>query len=388
MSADAPVVDPLAAERRARVSWARLVEPRDATAAALVAEHGHVEALAMLRRGAATLGRAATERLHGLDLEREWRATARSGARVVVPGDAEWPTGLDDLAIPPHCLWVRGTGDLAALTLRSVAVVGARSATAYGERVAAELGAGLAERGFTIVSGAAFGIDAAAHRGALAVDGRTVAALACGVDRAYPSAHADLLAEIREGGVVVSEVPPGSAPIRPRFLARNRLIAAMTRGTVVVEAGLRSGSLSTARRAIDCGRPVGAVPGPVTSVTSAGTNQLIREHQAELVSDTAEVAELVGDIGVDLAPVRRGDARPEDALREQPRQVWEALPRHGGMPAEQAGVLARLTPAEVLAALGELELVGMAERHGRGWRKTTLVDDTREGAVPSSDVAG
>ena len=212
---------------------------------------------------------------------------------------------------PPPCLWVRGTvglGDLA----RSVAVVGARASTAYGDHVAGELGSGLARRGFLVVSGLAYGIDGTAHRAALGT-GTSLAVVAGGVDRAYPRGHDALMGELVRRGAVVSEVPPGSAPTRSRFLQRNRLIAALTGGTVVVEAAVRSGALSTARAAAALGRPVAAVPGPVTSSSSAGCHVLVREGRAVLVTDAAEVADLVGRIGADAADPEAG--QPESVRR-------------------------------------------------------------------------
>ena len=164
-------------------------------------------------------------------------------------------------------------------------------------------------------------------------------------------------------------MPPGAAPIRTRFLARNRLIAGMTLGTVVVEAGLRSGSLNTAKHAYECDRPVGAVPGPVTSTASAGTNQLVRDHRGELVTDAAEVAELLGVLGEDLAPVRRGEHRPEDDLEEPARTLWEHLPASRSATVDRLVHLSGMSAPEVLAALGELNLSGMAERWSGGWRK-------------------
>ncbi|AKU16404.1 DNA-processing protein DprA [Luteipulveratus mongoliensis] len=362
-------VDPLAAERAARMTWARLVEPREDKGRPLIAEHGHLGALARVRHDPTLLGRAAVARLTAFDLSRELRAADLVEARVLIPGDPEWPLSLDDLALPPHCLWVRGPADLRAVTERSAAVVGARTASAYGRQLAAEISAGLAGRGFTIISGAAFGIDAAAHHGALAVDGLTVAALACGIDRAYPAAHTNLLKEILERGAVVTEMPPGSAPIRTRFLDRNRVIAALSLGTVVVEAGLRSGSLNTARHAAECGRYVGAVPGPVTSVTSAGTHELIRTREAELVTDAAEVAELLGVMGDDLAPARRGPDRPEDRLGRKERTLWEALPASRGAPLSRLVEATGMSASDVLQALGSLNLIGMAVRDRGGWRK-------------------
>ncbi|MGL5928767.1 MAG: DNA-processing protein DprA, partial [Dermatophilaceae bacterium] len=250
-------------ERWARVAWSFLVEPADVELTAVIAEHGAAEALARLREGRLESRRRFEPRLARLDVDDLAHAVQARGVRVLVPGDRTWPPGVDRLAAPPYCLYVRGESDLAALADRSVAVVGSRAATDYGQRVAGDIGDGLCARGFTVVSGAAYGIDAAAHRGALAAGGPTIAVLACGVDVPYPRAHARLLDEVARLGAVVSEVPVGCAPYRSRFLARNRVIALLTRATVVVEASLRSGSLVTARQAREHHLPVGAVPGPV-----------------------------------------------------------------------------------------------------------------------------
>src|SRR5690606_18729050 len=240
-------------------------------------------------------------RLDGLDPRRELRVLERLGGELLVPGDAGWPVGLDDLGpVRPLALWVRGNRDLAALAERSVAVVGARACTDYGRHVTGEIAAGLAARGFTVVSGGAYGIDAAAHRAAVVSGGPTVAFLAGGVDRFYPAGNTELLREVvGSGGAVVSEVPPGSVPSRVRFLLRNRLIAAVAGATVVVEAAWRSGSLSTAVRAAELSRPVGAVPGPVTSMASAGCHRLLRDGAAVCVTDADEVAELAGVLSRD-----------------------------------------------------------------------------------------
>jgi DNA processing protein len=217
-------------------------------------------------------------------------AADRDGIRLLCPGDPGWPPGLDDLGTArPYALWVRGTTDLAACCEKSLSVVGARAASAYGTHVATELAASLASRGWVIVSGAAYGVDAAAHHGALAGDGRTIAVLACGPDVPYPREHRGLLADIAARGAVVSEYPPGRRPSRLSFLARNRVIASVATGTVVVEAAERSGTMATARRASDLGRPLMAVPGPVTSATSAGCHALIREQRAVLVTSAADV---------------------------------------------------------------------------------------------------
>jgi DNA processing protein len=250
-------------------------------------------------------------------------------------------------------------------------VVGARACTSYGEHVAAELGAGLGERGWTVVSGAAFGIDVAAHRGALAGNGGTVAVLACGVDIVYPSAHGRLLRAVRAAGAVVSELPPGARPTKSRFLARNRLIAGLARGTVVVEAAMRSGARNTAGHADDLSRPVMAVPGPVTSPMSAGCHELMRLG-ASLVTDTADVVALVGALGDDAAPERRGEARPHDGLDEAALRVLDALPsRQYAGPASIARV-AGLDLATVLPALALLSGRGLARSRADTWRRVVV----------------
>src|SRR5699024_86003 len=203
-------------------------------------------------------------------------------------------------AAPPLALYRRG--DTWPVDTRgAVSIVGSRAATPYGVRIAGEMAAAAAACGTVVVSGAAFGIDVAAHRGALAAQdlagstsGTTVAILACGIDRSYPSAHRAVLDAAAAAGAVVSEYPPGSVPARHRFLVRNRLIAAMSGVTVVVEAGRRSGSLNTATTAANLGRTVTAVPGPVTSAMSVGCHDLIRDHRAEIVTDFDDVAGLLG----------------------------------------------------------------------------------------------
>lgn len=192
-------------------------------------------------------------------------------------------------------LSLHARGDL-DLNAPRVAIIGSRSCTEYGEHVAADLATGLVERGYVIVSGGAFGIDGAAHRGALAADGTTWAVLACGADMAYPRAHARMFDRIATGGkgALLSQYEDGMAPTHSRFLARNRVIAQLaTSGVIVVEAGMRSGSLSTASHARKLGRPLYAVPGPITSSQSEGCHWLIR-HGATLLTDAGDIA-----LGVD-----------------------------------------------------------------------------------------
>lgn len=297
-------------------------------------------------------------------------ATAEKlGGRLVCPGDAEWPSQLDDLGDGrPFALWLRGDLDLRFACLRSVAVVGSRSATSYGVHVAAEVSAELAERSWCVISGGAFGIDAAAHRGALAADGATIAVFACGIDVAYPSAHEGLFADIARHGLLVSELPPGTTPTRHRFLIRNRAIAALTRGTVVVEAARRSGALNTARHARDLHRGVMAVPGPVTSLTSAGCHTLLRESNAVCVTDAAEVLDLVGLVGDDLAPEKRGPVLDRDRLDPVTSDVLDAIPARAGAGTARIAVSAGVDLDTALARLGALSAGGFVERCPKGWR--------------------
>ncbi|MQA26791.1 MAG: DNA-protecting protein DprA [Micromonosporaceae bacterium] len=359
--------------RRARVALACLFEPGRLDLGELVAELGPVEALARVRDGSGPdrLCRIAQVRA-GRDIGRIEEHAGRLDARVVIPEDDEWPDQTADLVrlsrrhhvdyFPPLCLWVRGEPRLDEALARSVAVVGARAATEYGAHVASEIGFGLADRGWSVVSGGAYGIDAAAHRGALAAGGVTAAVFACGVDHAYPVGHVGLFERIvDEGGLLVSEWPPGVTPGRHRFLVRNRLIAAVTRGTVVVEAAARSGSRATLHRARGMGRAVMAVPGPVTSAMSVGAHLEVREERARLVTGVAEILEEVGRIGDDLAPVPRGGAQPRDALGPQAAQVLDAVPAAGYVTAEQIASQAGVPISDVLRTMPLLVLAGMVE---------------------------
>jgi DNA processing protein len=364
--------------RLAAAAWSRIAEPPDGAAGALIESLGAVEALGWLTSVAAGRAGAGGERweravagwaprLENLDIRRELDTLHRLGGRLLLPGDPGWPTSLDDLGVErPLALWVRGG---AVTGSRAVAVVGARAATTYGQTMAAELAAGLAEAGATVVSGGAYGIDAAAHRGALTVDGSTTAVLAGGVDRLYPAGNTKLLEAVAASGAVVSEVPPGSVPSRNRFLARNRLIAALGAATVVVEAAWRSGALNTAASAADLSRPVGAVPGPVTSMASAGCHRLMREQGAVCVTDAAEVLELAGGAGEHLTADRPAPPGLLDGLDPVARRVLDALPARGSAPVANVARAAGLPLAEVRAALGHLELEGRARRTGSTWAR-------------------
>jgi DNA processing protein len=404
-------------ERFARAAWSGLVEPGDVVAGIIVAEFGADRALSMLleRRtpdewvGACSADAradvppadmaAALERwkprLASKTVLTALKAAAHHRAQLVVPGDPAWPEGLADLG--PHApiaLWVRGDPARLGGSGEAVALVGSRDATSYGEHVAMDLAAGLSDRGFSIVSGAAYGIDGMAHRAALASSGTTIAYLAGGVDRLYPSGHGDLLRRIIAVGAVVSELPCGAAPTRWRFLQRNRLIAATSVATVVIEAGHRSGSLNTAGHAAALGRALGAVPGPVTSVNSAGCHRLLREYDAVCVTSAAEVAELalghlnlepslldglVGETGPALSPGAPPPAAtsPADAavpgrpsLAAAPTRVHDALSKRSARDVADLATRSGLGLREVEAALGTLSLEGTAREISSGWLRS------------------
>lgn len=368
---------------RARAYLLRAAEPPAPHLSRFVATHGPVAAADLVRAGAApSQVMDETGARHHLDVaEQDLAAAEAVGARLLVPEESAWPDwpflALDvaqsrgaPWAGPPLALWVRGTSPLADCAERAVAVVGARSATAYGEHVAAEFGHGLTAAGITVVSGAAYGIDGAAHRGAIAGGGPTVAVLGCGIDKPYPAGHATLLDRVAEQGVVVSEYPPGTPPAKHRFLVRNRLIAALAAGVVVVEAGRRSGTRNTAATAAALGRLVMAVPGPVGSSMSIGCHELVRLGEASLVTDVADIAEVVGRIGADLAARPAADDRRDtDGLDDRALRVHEALDRRMGWSAEQVAVRSGVSVDRVRAVLPALELMGLAERCETGWRR-------------------
>lgn len=355
-------------ERDAMLRLALGVEPGTAGLAAEIAEFGASETLARVLSGRSVLGERARAGVAAADPARALGGMADT--RVVLRGDLEYPGQLEDLDEPPIALWVRGPLDLRMSALRSVALVGARAASGYGQRVARDLGADLAASGWTVVSGAAFGIDGAAHRGALAVRGPTVAVLACGVDVSYPRAHDTLISAIADHGAVISELPPGSAPLKFRFLARNRLIAALTRATVVVEAAHRSGAISTANRALDLGRPLLAVPGPIDCPTSAGTNRLIVEKAADAVRDAADVTAAVLGGAFPGAAGGAGDAPTGAADATQLPPAAELVAGSLGGRAQPVAALAgrlQLDHGVVASMLGLLEVMGRARATPTGW---------------------
>ncbi len=312
-------------------------------------------------------------RLPGLPDERDIAAACRDGIRLICPADPEWPAGLDELGpARPYALWLRGHADLSQACPRSVSMVGSRAATGYGTHVTHEIAADLGERGWAIVSGGAYGIDAAAHRGALATGAITIAVLACGVDYPYPAGHAGLFAEIAAQGLVISEWPPGRHPARLRFLIRNRTIAALSGGTVIVEAGERSGALNTARHAAQLGRPLMAVPGPVTSAQSAGCHRIIRDWGATCVTRADDIIEMLSPLSAgglpDTADPPLGATSPRDELDPDSARVLDALPARGAAGTSTIAAEAGVDLDTVLRCLGLLAGSGFIERCDRGWR--------------------
>lgn len=369
-----PAGGPTEADRLARVVLSRAVEPGDRTTSSLVRQLGPQGALRTQLEPKP--GSGLPDRLRQVDPVRELEQAQRCGIRFVVPGDPEWPPGLDDLdhvedvqelgGTPPG-IWVKGPMPLTELAT-SVAVVGSRSCSVYGDEVARWISGTVAAAGTPVVSGGAKGIDFAAHDAALLAGGATVAVLACGVDRAYPVQHRRLLAHLAAEFAVVSEQPPGSAPTRIRFLARNRLIAALTSGTVLVEAALRSGALNTASWAEQLSRPVMCVPGPVTSYTSEGVHEWFRRGGASLVTRGAEVLEIVGAAGQHLPEVRRGEERPRDSLSRTDQLVLEAVPVSAPADVESIAGMCALHVREAANALGRLERGGFVREVPGGWR--------------------
>ncbi|UWX96057.1 DNA-processing protein DprA [Arthrobacter zhaoxinii] len=416
----------------ARAALSRLFEPSDTVGLALVAAAGPVQALriatgeqaappAVAAETAAYLssgsgqGSALAEglqrwapRVADLAPGRDLDAIRRLGGELLVPEDSRWPESLRHLELGmPLCLWARGTLARGLPVLeRTVAVVGSRDATGYGLSIAGDISAGLANRGYTVVSGGAYGIDAQAHRAALASapseETATIAVMACGADRFYPAGNDDLLRTVAARGLLLSEVPPGSAPTRWRFLQRNRIIAALSAVTVVVEARWRSGALNTAHHAAGLGREVGAVPGSVYSANSAGCHRLLRDGSAVCVTDAQEVAELAQPLGTTAADTTAVDTEQSGAAREgvgtqadartgepggdggkggnrravqdglavEDLLLLDALPVRSGTTIDKLATVAGLSPPGVRAGLARLELEGLAVRTGADlWRR-------------------
>ncbi|GGM82494.1 DNA-processing protein DprA [Dactylosporangium sucinum] len=390
-------------DREARMALGVLVEPGSRELGQLVRAEGAPVALDCVLRGVGVsdyLAGAVRARLTSAGLgagpgvaarivEGMTARADRLGARIVTATDDEWPPSLDDLVSasregnmlrrdtdPPLALWIRGAGRLGDVLERSVSVVGARAMTAYGEFVASEFAFGLAQRGWTVVSGGALGVDVTAHRGALAAGGPTVAVLACGIDRSYPTANAGVLERIAEEGLLLTEWPPGTNPHKTRFLTRNRVIAAATRGTVVVEAGSRSGARNTLGYARLLRRSAMVVPGPVTSAMSVGCHVELRVPGTVPVTRVDEIIEEVGPVG-ELADPIQGAARPEDVLDPLQARILDAVLPRRPRTAEEVAAVAGVSGREARRNLPLLEELGFVVAGDAGYRLAAGLDVPR-----------
>lgn len=369
-------------ERFAAGAWTVLPEPGDGVAGLVRERLGAVRSLELLVDGAsaATWGsqlgdpeaardvaaalarwqpRLAADRILGA-----FTQGAAFGQRLLTRADEHWPDALDDLGPhAPAALWVRG--DPAALSTceRSAALVGSRASSGYGELVTGQLAAGLVGRRFAVISGGAYGIDGTAHRATMAAGGTTVAVLAGGLDRFYPAGHDELLQRVAETSCVVAEAPSGVPPTRWRFLARNRLIAALASVAVVVEAGSRSGSINTAGHAAALGRPLGAVPGPVTSGSSTGCHRLLREYGAAVIERAEHIVELVEGPSDDTSPL--------DSLTSDEVRVLDALSTRAARAVDELAVRTGMAPHDVTSSLALLELGARAVERGSGWVRSS-----------------
>ncbi|MFW0796357.1 DNA-processing protein DprA [Gordonia sp. CPCC 205515] len=366
-----------------RRAWAYLSSVAESPCAPielLAAELGPVEATAAIKARSVPPQHVAvldaTQARYAVDSStRDLEIADRIGARLVTRDDPEWP-GWSLMALShadtaarggePIALWARGPGRLDEMAASGIGLIGSRAASSYGEHVTSMLASGLAIDGHAVISGGAYGIDGVAHRAALASGGPTMAVMACGIDRDYPAGHARLLAEIAETGLVVSEYPPGTTAAKHRFLTRNRLVAAMSTAIIVVEAGRRSGAANTAAWARKLGRPLGAVPGPVTSATSVGCHRLIADDLAELVTDVPSVLALANPDPT--ADAGRGATRPTDRLSDDEKRVHDAIPGRGTVTIEEIAFSAGLDVGVVRSALARMDVAGLITTADGGWR--------------------
>lgn len=367
------------------VAWSSLIEPGDDQARALIDVVGTKDAL---KWALAPQAQPLTETDHPrrwqnwhqrlrpraqmLDVNEELRRAAKLGIRVIAPEDPDWPRQLSYLhGKEPLALWVQGEIAAFHVSTPSVAIVGSRASSGYGNQIAQRLAWDLADRGFSVVSGGAYGIDTAAHQGALAAttnDRATVGVLCGGLGSLYPRGNEQLFSRIRSRGVLVSEVPPHWRPARWRFLERNRIIAALSAMTVVVEAGVRSGAIATAHRAAEIGRPLGAVPGPITSPNSAGCLSLLRETDAVLIRGFADVIEELGPLNPSGLELRAsGEDGPEPGSGAE--LVWHGFPTSRQASAIELARATGLSLAETQSALWELQMAGRVSRQGERWSR-------------------
>jgi DNA processing protein len=365
-------------------TWSLICEPGDIIAGLLRSTLGTEEALAKVVNGVSvfeilselpdelskhpnfdkTLGdslevwrRRATQ----ADVFRSIQTLKFLGGKLVSPKSSYWPEQLNDLGNgAPAALWVLGRAKTLKELDNSVSVIGSRVMSDYGASVTKDIVRSLVIDGKVIVSGGAIGIDAVAHERAIELSGLTVAVMAGGIDRLYPSQNHELFKRIKNSGLLVSELAPGTSPTKWRFLQRNRLIAALSQATVVIEAGFRSGTINTVGHANELGRPVGAVPGPINSVRSAGCHQLIKDGRAQLISIPSDLRELCGTADYsqkDFTSLGHWELRALDALGIS------------GKTLEQVAKSAGLTTFEAETGLAKLVKLGLATPTSNGWVK-------------------
>ena len=388
----------VAIEVFANAAWSAITEPGDEFAGSLRQAFGAAQALAFVVRGdevgswlkhlenvgladslANTFGSLPVTIAESLD---RWRprisqnrvvglldVAAAQKIQLVTSSSQYWPSNLNDLeAAAPSLLWVRGAASAMNRLNRSWALVGSRVATNYGIEATSMLVQGLADADFALVSGGAFGIDAAAHRASLALGAPTVAVMAGGLDRLYPRSNEQLFERILEKDVIVSEVTPGTSPTKWRFLQRNRIIAALSQGTCVVEAGYRSGAINTANHAVGLGRAVGAVPGSVFAPTSAGTNRLIVEQKAQLVTSASDLIAMVESAsGSDILTFDFQESRQAELMPLDTR-VYDAIGLGAASP-EQICERGGLTAHEARLGLTSLVRLGLVSPRGSKWAR-------------------
>lgn len=356
-------------ERLAFVALSALTEGCYPSLTALVMREGPVDVWRMLRKRETPLGDRACQ-IHPEDL---LARAERCGARFISPTDSAWPQQLAALADVeiggqggvPLGLWMKGPLSMQELT-SSVAVVGSRAATRYGEQVAHEFAAGMAQFGRSVISGGAYGIDAAAHRGAIAGGGRTIAVVASGVDVSYPPGNRALLDVIARDHLVISELPPGTHPTKSRFLARNRLIAALSQGTVLVEAAARSGAKNTVNWSQRCHRTVLAVPGAVTSPLSDTCHALIRDQEALLVGSSAEIHAALSPVGQAMLFDAEGPRRRFDDLTQEQKRIYELIPGSGEITTGDLCLETGFDYPRTQLILSALIETGLVLEHGAG----------------------
>jgi len=370
--------------QKAAATWSLLCEPGDSMAGMLRRILGTEESLFEIRKAKSAKDLLALlpedhfrapefvstledslecwkRRLKIVNVDKSLEVLASIGGYLLTPESSSWPKGLFDLGdAAPAVLWVRGNVQVLD-NPRTISVVGSRISSAYGLKVTNDLVQAVVAKDYVVVSGGALGIDAKAHQSAMDAGGKTIAVMAGGPDRLYPPRNLDLFQEIQHSGLLISEMPPGTAPARWRFLQRNRLIAAMGQATIVIEAGFRSGSINTAGHANELDRPVGAIPGPINSTRSAGCHRLIRERRAELISTPADLFELLNLRNVN-------EDKPQFDLNASQLRALDSL-AHFEQSIERVAGISGMTLSEAGYTLGSLQKMGLVSRTSNGWVK-------------------